>query len=61
MNSETTMIAERCRIQEWAAQIRDCQNRPAGANLLLSYRFAPVLYALLGKIVWGDNFRSRWL
>ena len=30
MSSETTMIAEQCRIQEWAAQIRDCQSRPSG-------------------------------
>ena len=34
MSSETTMIAERCRLQEWAAQIRDCQNRPAGMSVV---------------------------
>ncbi|NDO28585.1 IS66 family insertion sequence element accessory protein TnpB, partial [[Clostridium] clostridioforme] len=25
MSSETTMVAKQCRLQEWAAQIRDCQ------------------------------------
>ena len=30
MSSETTMIDEQCRLQEWATQIRDCQSRPAG-------------------------------
>lgn len=29
MSSETTMMAERCRLREWAAQTRDCQSRPA--------------------------------
>ncbi len=33
MSSETTMVAEQCRLQEWAAQIRDCQNRPAGMSV----------------------------
>ena len=34
MSSETTMVAEECRLQEWAAQIRDCQNRPAGMSIV---------------------------
>ena len=34
MSSETTMIAEKCRLQEWAAQIRDCQSRPAGMTVV---------------------------
>jgi len=34
MSSETTMVAEQCRLQEWAAQIRDCQNRPAGMSVV---------------------------
>jgi hypothetical protein len=34
MRSETTIIAERCRLQEWAVQIRDCQNRPAGMSVV---------------------------
>ena len=33
MNSETTTVAAQCRLQEWAAQIRDCQNRPAGMSV----------------------------
>ncbi len=34
MSSETTQVAERCRFQEWAAQIRDCQNRPSGMSIV---------------------------
>lgn len=34
MRSETAMVAEKCRLQEWAAQIRDCQNRPAGMSVV---------------------------
>lgn len=34
MSSETTLVAEQCRLQEWAAQIRDCQSRPAGMSVV---------------------------
>ena len=34
MSSETTMVAEQYRLQEWAAQIRECQNRPAGMSVV---------------------------
>ena len=34
MSSETTMAAEQCRLQEWAAQIRDCQSRPSGMSIV---------------------------
>ena len=34
MSSETTMVAEQCRLREWAAQIRDCQSRPAGMSIV---------------------------
>lgn len=34
MSSEITMIAEQYRLQEWAAQIRDCQNRPSGMSVV---------------------------
>lgn len=34
MSSGTTVIAEQCRIQEWAAQIRDCQIRPIGMSVV---------------------------
>ena len=34
MISETTMVAEQCRLQEWAAQIRECQRRPAGMSIV---------------------------
>lgn len=29
MKSQTSLIASQCRLQQWAKQIRDCQNRPA--------------------------------
>ncbi|SFQ26879.1 hypothetical protein SAMN02910358_01358 [Lachnospiraceae bacterium XBB1006] len=29
MKSQTSIIATQCRLQQWAQQIRDCQNRPA--------------------------------
>ena len=34
MNSETSMVAANFRLQEWAAQIRECQNRPAGMSVV---------------------------
>ena len=34
MSSETTLMAEQCRLQEWAAQIRDCQSRPSGMSVV---------------------------
>lgn len=33
MSSETTTVATQYRLQEWAAQIRDCQNRPADMSV----------------------------
>lgn len=33
MSSETSMVAEGFRLQEWAAQIRECQNCPAGMSV----------------------------
>lgn len=34
MRSETTMVAEQCRLREWAAQIRDCQSRPTSMSVV---------------------------
>ena len=28
MKSQTSLIASQCRLQQWAKQIQDCQNRP---------------------------------
>lgn len=33
MSSETSMVAASFRLQEWAAQIRKCQNRPADVSV----------------------------
>ena len=38
MSSETTIVAEQCRLQEWSAQIRDCQSRPAGMSVMSSLK-----------------------
>ena len=29
MDSQTSLVAKQCRIQSWAMQIKECQNRPA--------------------------------
>ena len=33
MSSKTTAVAVQYRLQEWAAQIRECQNRPTGMSV----------------------------
>ena len=33
MDSITTMTAKQYRLREWAAQIHDCRNRPAGMSM----------------------------
>lgn len=33
MSSETSMVAAGFRLREWAAQIRECQSRPAGMSV----------------------------
>ena len=34
MNSATTAVAVQYRLKEWAEQIRECQNRPAGMSVI---------------------------
>ena len=34
MSSETTAAAAQYRLKEWAEQIRECQNRPAGMSVV---------------------------
>ena len=33
MSSETSMVAASFRLQEWAAQIKECQSRPSGMSV----------------------------
>lgn len=33
MKSQTSLVAQHTRLNEWAQQIRDCQNRPAGIKV----------------------------
>ena len=32
MAEETSLVAQQIRLSQWAAQIRDCQNRPEGMD-----------------------------
>ena len=53
MSSETSVAAEQCRLQEWAAQIRACQSRPAGMSITKAnyyYRLRRVRKACLEAI-----------
>lgn len=34
MSSKTAIVAAQFRLQEWAAQIKDCQNRPSGMSVI---------------------------
>ena len=33
MNSQTSIVAAQTRLSQWADDIRDCQNRPAGMKI----------------------------
>ena len=33
MKSQTSLVAKQCRLQNWAAQIHECQNRPEGMSV----------------------------
>jgi hypothetical protein len=33
MNTQTSLVASQFRLQQWAEQIKDCQNRPAGMKV----------------------------
>ena len=33
MTTQTSLMAEQVRLQEWAEQVRDCENRPRGMNV----------------------------
>ena len=33
MTTQTSLMAEQVRLQEWAGQVRDCKNRPRGMNV----------------------------
>lgn len=33
MNFKTSLVARQWRLQQWAMQIRECQNRPADMNV----------------------------
>ncbi len=38
MATQTSLVAQQVRLQQWAEQIRDCQSRPKG-SLLYPMRF----------------------
>lgn len=33
MKTQTSLVAQQIRLQQWAEQIKDCQSRPAGMNI----------------------------
>ena len=33
MATQTSLVTQQVRIRQWAEQIRDCQNRPAGMDV----------------------------
>lgn len=33
MKSQTSLVAKQCRLQTWATQIHECQNRPEGMSV----------------------------
>lgn len=33
MSTQTSLVARRVRLQQWAEQIRDCQSRPKGMDV----------------------------
>lgn len=33
MTTQTSLMAEQVRLQQWAAQVRDCKNRPKGMDV----------------------------
>ena len=33
MKSQTSLVAQKTRLSEWAEQIKDCQNRPQGMKI----------------------------
>lgn len=49
MSSEATTAATQFRLQEWAAQIRDCQSRPDGMSVVQD-RLAAVIEAHTGQV-----------
>lgn len=73
MNSQTSLVAEQCRIQTWAMQIKDCQNRPKNMTVdewclqnnmsmvehFFSLKFADRNDLFEGKNIWKDEkYRS---
>ena len=43
MKSQTSLVARSCRIQEWAAMVQECKNRPEG----MSEEYFEKIYTLL--------------
>ena len=33
MTTQTSLMAEQVRLQQWAEQVRDCKNRPRGIQI----------------------------
>ena len=46
MKSQTSLVARSCRIQEWAAMVQECKNRPEG----MSEKYFEKIYTLLNNL-----------
>ena len=60
MNTQTSLVAEQIRLQQWADQIRDCQNRPSDMKVDAWCREHGITKANYGQVTinWTDFLRS---
>ena len=51
MNTQTSLVAEQVRLQQWAEQIKECQNRPS--DMKVAVFFASLFCINLQKVFVG--------
>lgn len=56
MSSQTSLVTKSCRLQQWAVQINECQNRPKAMTVdewcnqhVITNRFFPNLVKFITK------------
>ena len=50
MNTQTSLVAEQIRLQQWADQIRDCQNRPSDMKVDVWFQEHGIPWSLVGTV-----------
>ncbi len=50
MNTQTSLVAEQIRLQQWADQIRDCQNRPSDMKVDVWCQEHGIPWSLVGTV-----------